>query len=113
MSDGIGLGHPTVITAVIGFFGMVATGMFGFFGGRGSVEVSRQNVLNQTLELYTKELRTDLASAKKEILALEGNIAQLFQYNLSLARILRENNIDVPPPPKVETVFIIGPSSGT
>lgn len=108
MSDGVGPTFSTeVFQSLITFCGIVIVGFIGFFGGRGSVQAQLQAQLNDTMKMVIAELKAEIDNLQGHIRALEGRSASLEQYNISLARILRDANIEVPPPPKTETVFIL------
>lgn len=110
MSDTGGLDLSLGQTIVAGLTTASATvivGLISFFGGRGSVQAQLQAQLNNSLKLHIDELKSERHTDQNRIQDLEVKVRGLQQYNESLARVLRDNNIPVPPPPKVEPVFVL------
>ena len=108
MNDTAGF-FQEIVSSLFTFLGVVIVGFIGFFGGRGSVQAQLQGQLNASMKMYIEELKAERVADEKRILNLEARSAALEQYNLSLARILRDADIPVPPPPKTETVFVLAP----
>lgn len=113
MTDSAGF-FQEIVSSLFTFLGVVLVGFIGFFGGRGSVQAQLQAQLNDTMKMVVAELKGEVEEARAHIRTLESRSAALEQYNISLARILRDADIPVPAPPKTETVFVLAPSpSGT
>lgn len=100
----------SVINAGLAFAGAVLVGLISFFGGRGSVQAQLQGQLNNSFQLYIKQLEKEREDDTKKLLDLQTKIGELWAYNRKLAAALRESGQKVPEPPNVEPIFIITPS---
>jgi len=99
--------NQTIVAGILGVVSSVMIGLISFFGGRGSVQAQLQGQLNASMKLHIDRQDEILARNEERLQQMEVKVRGLQQYNESLARILRDNDIPVPPPPVVAPVFIL------
>jgi TolA-binding protein len=96
------------VASVIGLLTSIITGILSYFGGRGSVAAQIQTALNNSFESLSERLEIDNVSLRRRVTELEGNQRKMEQHISSLESLLRRNGIEVPSPPRIDTIVHLG-----
>lgn len=97
-----------IVVAMVAAFGSVVVAILTYLGGRTSAFAQMQNSMTTAFQALTNELQEERELDRRRILHLEGEVAQLQQWALSLEDLLRRNNIPIPERKPVGTVVMIG-----